>query len=444
MNAAIEEARPPVPGEQKSYFEGSPVEYQARKVEGPLSEANAQAIKDEKIRQQNETAQFVQQNPHLTTPRPMKATVQTAVKLLEELSVPEARGGQFPPSAGAALPGRSNAALAKFVEGSVKPELVLATNADKAGMEASGAIAAIPLQQAREMGIDVDKLVKGLPPRDTRASFIAGNHGDPSATNNVRGTSSEDALKVLLVPRTYDAQTMDTQIKILDDLAKEGSKGKPDFVWDRLHAAAREDRGQFGEGWKKLKEAQHERMSTLEQRAADAGLPAGDLTQPNDVKAFRSALEQSGSPKQAAATKEAHLSLAEQAGQRRGLGLLQGQRAYDALKSSTKINANPIVTSGGAYERLGNLGSAASLRLDAVARALARNPEGLSSITTREIGPELMATIRQMSSGARLPPSAVEHAPPGAFMNMFGLGGGGLGVRAAQVYSSTGRDLLSD
>lgn len=442
MKAAIEEARPPVPGEQKSYFEGSPVEYQARKVEGPLAEANATAIKQEKIRQQDETSRFIQQNPSLRTERPMKATVRAAVDLLDQLSVPEARGGILPPGGSDALPGRSNAALAKFLEGSMKPELALATNADKSGMEARGAVSSLSLDQARQLGINVDKLTKELPPRDTRAAFVAGQGADPNATNNVRGKSSEDALRVLLVPRAYDAPTMDTQIKILDDLAKEGSSGKPDFVWDRLHAAAREDRGQFGEGWKSLKESQHERMSQLEQRAADAGLPAGDLERPNDVKAFRSALEQSGAPKQAAATKEAHLSLANEAGVGKGLGLLQGQRAYDALKSSTKVNASPIITSGGAYERLGNLGSAAQLRLDAVARAIARNPEGLSSITTKEIGPELMQYIRQM--GPKPPPSSVEQTPPGAFMNLFGLGGGGLGIRAAQVYSSTGRDMLSD
>jgi hypothetical protein len=232
---------------------------------------------------------------------------------------------------------------------------------------------------------------------------------------------------------------MDEVIRQLDDNAKEIN---PDPMWDRLRAVAREDRKMFGPEWENLKAQQHERMLSLEQRAGHAGLRSTNPQEfsklpPNEQQRFNANLLSTGQGP--ADSTKALQSLADAAGGTvpQDLRLLVGQRSYDALRSKA---GTPILGlgPGGVYSRMGGLSTAAMTRLDALARIISRNPEGLSSVTYSDLGPELQAALSQGK------PSSIEHTRPGALTNLFGIGGGALGIRAAQGYSATGRELLSD
>lgn len=242
------------------------------------------------------------------------------------------------------------------------------------------------------------------------------------------GTTAKQ-FRVILEPRAYDAMKMEAQIKAIDQAGKAGTEAKVDPVWPELMRAARIDREQFGKAWSGLKNVHHEQLTELEQRAAHAGIIENqpyDKMSGNAQKTANAAITNYGvAPK---ATNEALAGLADNAGVRQDLETLRGTRAYSALKEKALPSAHDSIGQGGSFLRLGGLLPGAKLRADALARNVARGPEG-NPLFAQTFNPKLVNE-----------PLGREIAPSGPFANILSMGRGALGVKTGSVYDSgTGR-----
>jgi len=236
---------------------------------------------------------------------------------------------------------------------------------------------------------------------------------------------SPKTFRVILEPRAYDAMKMEAQIKAIDQAGKAGTEAKVDPVWPELMRAARVDREQFGKAWSGLKNIHHEELTALEQRAAHAGITESkpyDQMSGNAQKTANAALTNYGVAPQE--TNKALGELADNAGVRQNLETLRGTRAYSALKEKATPALNESITTGGAFTRLGGLLPGARLRGDAVARSVARGPEGDALF------------VRKFNTGLMNEPLGREVAPSGPFGNLLSMGRGALGIKTGSVYDS--------
>jgi len=229
---------------------------------------------------------------------------------------------------------------------------------------------------------------------------------------------------VMLEPRSYDALKMDEVINSIDDAAKVATKVRPDPVWKDLMRAARVDRDQFGKAWSGLKDLHYQKFNELEQRAAHAGITENEyfpeLTG-NAQKSVNSALRNYGVDAQD--TNEALANLADKAGVRQGLETLKGTRAYVALKEKAKPQAS--ATTSGGFMRVGGLVPAAKLRADAIARGVARGPEG-NPLFIEGLNPEAATRLANEPLGRTLLPSS----------GLLAMGRGAAALKTGSVYDS--------
>lgn len=237
-------------------------------------------------------------------------------------------------------------------------------------------------------------------------------------------------FRVILEPRPYDAMKMEEQIHAIDRAGKAGKKAEPDPAWNELMRAARIDREQFGKAWSGLKNLHHEELTALEQRAAHAGIAERNLypeMSGNAQKTANSAITNYGVAPQA--TNEALGELADNAGVRGGLETLKGTRAYTALKEKASPKANEGITGGGGFLRVGGFGPALKLRADALARGVARGPDGLPLFVAPGSAAGNPALANEPLGRSLLPSSG-----------LLAMGRGALGVKTGSVYdSATGR-----
>ena len=237
------------------------------------------------------------------------------------------------------------------------------------------------------------------------------------------------SFKVILEPRAYDAMKMEAQIKAIDQAGKAGTEAKVDPVWPELMRAARVDREQFGKAWSGLKNVHHEQLTALEQRAAHAGITENQPYEGmsgNAQKTANSAITNYGVAPQE--TNKALAELADNAGVRQNLETLRGTRAYTALNERAMPNFHESLGQGGGFARVGGLLPGIRLRADALARNVARGPEG-NPLFAESFNPKLLNE-----------PLGREVTPSGPFSNLLSMGRGALGVKTGSVYdSSTGR-----
>lgn len=162
--ANVEAAREPLPGEAKEPPEGNATEIAAKKVQGPLTETNAAAHAEahKTIAAQQDAA--IAADPKLQERLPATKTAQAAVDWALAKLQPEARPGYLPgitkPTSAEVLPGADLTEVQKLAPRLWKPRVVTAGEAASAANRARGR--AITLDEARQLGLDVGGLTKGL------------------------------------------------------------------------------------------------------------------------------------------------------------------------------------------------------------------------------------------------------------------------------------------
>lgn len=163
VEANIEAARPPVPGENKPTPAGSALEIQASKLQGPITSENASSQKALRQSIAAEESAAYDADPALQKPVPVKKTANAAVDLLKARSQPEAEGAAFVPAQGDALPARNNSPFRDFAMKLWKPKLVLGVDAARAAEASGGKV--VSLDEARQLGFQVGSLpdAEGVP-----------------------------------------------------------------------------------------------------------------------------------------------------------------------------------------------------------------------------------------------------------------------------------------
>lgn len=289
---------------------------------------------------------------------------------------------------------------------------------------------------------------ESLPPRapppeatdyaETKSGTWSPITATPAAKTAQAAGVPDEQLRVLIEPRSFNAQKYETIISGLDDLAKAGrAQGNVDPAFKDFQRAARADREQFSPEWAELKDKHYRTKLALESRAGFANIAPGNKPHSemsaNDKKTFEGGLLGYGSTEPAKkSANDAYRALADAAGPkvRAELETLRAQTAYDSLKTKATPNMRESAGAGGATTRIGGLGTAAKLRADAAARGVSRGPKGLPPIDPKTLSPELLALIRQGN------PIGREYKPVGAMANMFSMGKGALGLKAGSVYNS--------
>jgi hypothetical protein len=259
-------------------------------------------------------------------------------------------------------------------------------------------------------------------------------------TETINGIPTSE-YRVVIKPNEYNAQQWEKVISNIDDRAGEGARarGKVDPNWEKLQAAARADRDQFGKPWTDLIARHHEISTQMEQRSGHAGLkekkPYREMT-PEGQSALNGQLQ--GYPNTDTA-RVAMRSIASDADTRakaiaavagqppppsvlHELDVLGAQHAYKRLKGEATPKLAEAAGAGGMTARIGGLGPAFRVRADAVARSVARGATGEPTITPR------LADFLRSSVPAPRP--------------LSGLGGGALGMKAGVGYN-VARDELT-
>ena len=164
--ANIEAAREPIPGEAKPPPEGNATEIAARKLQTPLTEANASAHSETHRAIAAEQDAAIAANPKLQEQLPANKTAQAAVDWALAKLQPEARPGYLPgvskPLSAEVLPGADIAEVQKLAPRLWKPRLVTAADAESIANKARGR--AITLDEAQKLGLDIPGLSTELGP----------------------------------------------------------------------------------------------------------------------------------------------------------------------------------------------------------------------------------------------------------------------------------------
>lgn len=162
----LEAAREPIPGEAKTPPVGNATELAAKKVQGPLADANAGAHRWAHERIASEQGAAIEANPKLREQLPANNTANAAVEWALSKLQPEARPSYLPgvskPLSAEVLPAADIAEVQRIAPRLWKPRVVLAVDADSVGNRALGK--AITLDEARRLGLDVGGLSKELSP----------------------------------------------------------------------------------------------------------------------------------------------------------------------------------------------------------------------------------------------------------------------------------------
>jgi len=250
--------------------------------------------------------------------------------------------------------------------------------------------------------------------------------------------------RVVIKPNEYNAQQWEKIIGNIDDRAGEGARarGKVDPNWEKLQAAARADRDQFGKPWTDLIARHHEISTQMEQRSGHAGLkerkpysemsPEGHATLNGQLQGYPNTDEARVAMRSIASDADARAkAMADLAGQApppsvlHELDILGAQHAYKRLSGEAMPKLAGTAGFGGVTEHIRGFGPAMRLRSDAVARAISRGPTGEPTIS-----PRLADFLRNASPSPR------------PLTGMMSMGGGALGMKAGVGYN-TARDELT-
>jgi len=240
----------------------------------------------------------------------------------------------------------------------------------------------------------------------------------------------------------------ESMIESLDDAGNATSiKKVREKIWDDLIAVGRQDRDKFKNGeWSRMYNRHSDQLREIKQRAKDAGIvedkpyakmdPASQIVARQTIKSY---------PEATGETNKALSQLADDAGRfadyqateipgrggapqdvRHDLEGIRAVRGYLDLKSKTSLGS--ALTHGAGPFGLGGLLPAGKIRLDALARAVARDTQG-RPLYVPPYNPE--AAMGSLPPGRSLLPSA----------GLLGVGGGKLGVMAgAPLESATNNE----
>ncbi len=161
VEAMLQKARGPVPGEAKLAPSGSAVEYAARDVRSPIVaqqvDEHAAALK----RMEAESGGMYARDPGLKKGHGMHETGKTLLKTVLDRSQPEA-AGKFLPAADDALGATNNAQFTDFVRKLYKPRLVGDVDAAAEAARTGGHV--VTLEEAQRAGFKVKGLSGELNP----------------------------------------------------------------------------------------------------------------------------------------------------------------------------------------------------------------------------------------------------------------------------------------
>ena len=442
VESALAKAHGGVPGSGKSVPQGTPVEYAAEQVIGPVVNQfhTERGALGELI--DTETMQMLGSNPKLKQPVRIKNLTDYLYNEIIKRSRPRATPDEF---AGDAedLVAWNNRELKGVLKNSVKPHVELKVNAPAAAARKDARVLSIP--QARAMGFDVeapkvrqpaqlDGEPAGSPIETTMdvqdSELMPGGRLDTLRDAQHVATPPlklpphypEDAFVVLLEPMPLDAEAMQSAIKSIDYKANVASKqGSKDEVWAKLTAAIRQDRDKFGPEWGALKDRHHGLLTTSEQRGTEAGITENQRYEDmagSSRRTARDTITNYGVGEMPA--NETIAALADRAKVRPELETLRGTRAYTSLKSQ----AEPALggTSGGGFLRVGGLLPGAKLRTDALLRNVARGPQG-EALFVNGLNQEQQFLKDQPLGRSLLPSNSI-----------LSTGRGALGIRTGSIY----------
>lgn len=200
--ANIEAAREPIPGEAKARPEGNATEIAAKKIQQPLTAANAasHASAHQSVAAEQDAA--IAADPKLQEQLPATKTAQAAVDWALAKLQPEARAGYLPgiskPLSSEVLPGADISEVQKLAPRLWKPRLVTAVDASSVANRARGR--SITLDEARKLGIPLGELSKELgaegvplnaPPIPSEAAPVSAGTNFDAAASKANDIASE-------------------------------------------------------------------------------------------------------------------------------------------------------------------------------------------------------------------------------------------------------------
>lgn len=174
VEANVEAARPPVPGENKQEPTGSALELQAGKVQGPIAKQNVDDYAEFKQRAAAENQAEIDRDPNLREPKPTKATANAVVDLVKARTQPEGRDVEFLPGASQSLPGRNNGPFIDLAKKFWKPRLALGIDAAQAARANGGRVVSM-----------ADAEALGYPIKDLRAGTAMNAEGVPNGAPEI-------------------------------------------------------------------------------------------------------------------------------------------------------------------------------------------------------------------------------------------------------------------
>jgi len=346
----------------------------------------------------------------------------------------------------------TNKKLFDTYAGFVEPKVHLQTEVPPGALRGGSKI--ISVAQARELGFDIQPpnvRQAARPSRPPPPQIAFGTHSNPpdsEITLKIPAFYPEDHFVVELKPIPVGPMKFESMIESLDDAGNATSiKKVREKIWDDLIAVGRQDRDKFKNGeWSRMYNRHSDQLREIKQRAKDAGIvedkpyakmdPASQIVARQTIKSY---------PEATGETNKALSQLADDAGRfadyqateipgrggapqdvRHDLEGIRAVRGYLDLKSKTSLGS--ALTHGAGPFGLGGLLPAGKIRLDALARAVARDTQG-RPLYVPPYNPE--AAMGSLPPGRSLLPSA----------GLLGVGGGKLGVMAgAPLESATNNE----
>jgi hypothetical protein len=443
----LEKARGPVPGEARGPIMETAVEHAAAPVLEPIINQQNRALSLAKIQAAGEKQRYVDFDPVLKNQTIEPTNVMDA--LFDEMvrrSKPTASA--FPSPGDEVGAWDTNKKLFDTYAKLSQPAVHLATEVPPGALRGGSKI--ISVAQARELGFDIQPpnvRQAARPSRPPPPDIAFGTHSNPpdsETTLKIPAYHPENAFVVELKPIKMSPLKFESVVESIDDAGNASSvKGAREKIWDDLIAVARKDRDKFKNGeWSRMHNRHDELFKEIKQRGKYAGIveeaPYDKMSPGNRQVAEQTIKSYGNAPGQ---TNKALAQLADVAGRvsayqaeagvgpgqnvRHDLEGIRAVRGYLDLKDKTSLASG--LTSGGGPLGLGGLLPAGKIRLDAIARALARDTQG-NPLYVPPYNPE--AAMGSLPPGRSLLPSA----------GLFGVGGGALGVRAGVGLESATND----
>lgn len=228
VKAMLERSRGPVPGEAKLPPSGSPVEYAASEVRGPIVAQQELEHVAALKRMEEQSGALYARSPELKQPKQVSALAKAVRQAITERSQPEAVG-MFLPTPDQAIAGRNNTPLINFARGVVKPRLVLGVDASKEAARTGGEV--VSLEDARRMGFKVKGLETELNP-ETGIPHNAPSLSDYDTPAAGVGALAAEHPDLPLVQRYINETRMANGIAERAGMPRETSAGMNGFLRD--------------------------------------------------------------------------------------------------------------------------------------------------------------------------------------------------------------------